>query len=534
MKKNQLLSALLFCSIGAFAQNVTIGEREFAAHPSAILEIQSTDKGVLIPRLTLEQRNKVLVNSASVGLLIYQIDNTPGFYFYDGAAWKFLSNPPSQLEDLAKVATTGDYDDLINKPELFSGNYADLTGIPAVFDSNYFALKNLPNIRDSIIMYGFDGDYQSLSNRPNFHAVAISGNYADLENKPELFSGDYADLIGIPAVFDSNYFALKNLPNIRDSIIVYGFDGDYQNLSNTPNFHAVAISGNYDDLLNKPAIPSTPEDISAAPASHSHTIANVVGLQEVLDGKANTSHGNHVPTPQTLNNTVFLRNDNTWQAVTPANIGAVANNDHRLSNARPADGGHAESANYASEAKWAYYADEAKWAESADESKWADYAESANFASLAERVKFPLIIQEVGSSGRTSNYDGSIARTIEILGQESGTWTPIAVNGTIAHFENCRWHRVGNRMYISGRIRFSNSSNNIIQSVSGLPRMPKHNTEIISGNIFLLHIEEDGRPLHGISNNGYMYVTNFGNGILHVQGIGNSFTEFVINGSYEI
>lgn len=39
---------------------------------------------------------------------------------------------------------------------------------------------------------------------------------------------------------------------------------------------------------------------------------------------AAASHGNHVPTTQTANNAVFLRNDNTWQTVTPANIGAAA------------------------------------------------------------------------------------------------------------------------------------------------------------------------------------------------------------------
>ena len=39
------------------------------------------------------------------------------------------------------------------------------------------------------------------------------------------------------------------------------------------------------------------------------------------------SHGNHVPTTQTANNAKFLRNDNTWQTVTPANIGAAAS-DH--------------------------------------------------------------------------------------------------------------------------------------------------------------------------------------------------------------
>ena len=41
-------------------------------------------------------------------------------------------------------------------------------------------------------------------------------------------------------------------------------------------------------------------------------------------GAAAKSHGYHVPTPETANNAKFLRNDNTWQTVTPANIGAAA------------------------------------------------------------------------------------------------------------------------------------------------------------------------------------------------------------------
>lgn len=47
-------------------------------------------------------------------------------------------------------------------------------------------------------------------------------------------------------------------------------------------------------------------------------------LQANIDKKANSSHGNHVPTTQTASNSVFLRNDNTWATVTPANIGAAA------------------------------------------------------------------------------------------------------------------------------------------------------------------------------------------------------------------
>ena len=47
------------------------------------------------------------------------------------------------------------------------------------------------------------------------------------------------------------------------------------------------------------------------------------------NGKANASHGNHVPATQTANNKKFLRCDNTWQDVTPGNIGAAAlEHDH--------------------------------------------------------------------------------------------------------------------------------------------------------------------------------------------------------------
>ena len=41
------------------------------------------------------------------------------------------------------------------------------------------------------------------------------------------------------------------------------------------------------------------------------------------DDYAAKSHGNHVPTTQTASNKVFLRNDNTWQTITPENIGAA-------------------------------------------------------------------------------------------------------------------------------------------------------------------------------------------------------------------
>ena len=76
----------------------------------------------------------------------------------------------------------------------------------------------------------------------------------------------------------------------------------------------------------------TPANIGAAASVHSHNDlyyteteidSKVTTLNGLIDGKADKSHGNHVPTTQTANNAVFLRNDNTWQTVTPDNIGAA-------------------------------------------------------------------------------------------------------------------------------------------------------------------------------------------------------------------
>src|SRR5215831_6330181 len=52
---------------------------------SSLLEIKSTSKGLLISRMTQTQRNAIA--SPATGLLIYQTNATPGFYYYNGTAW---------------------------------------------------------------------------------------------------------------------------------------------------------------------------------------------------------------------------------------------------------------------------------------------------------------------------------------------------------------------------------------------------------------------------------------------------------------
>ena len=54
-----------------------------------MLDIKSNDGGLLIPRMTLAERN-VITNPAT-GLMIYQTDNIPGFYYNSGTRASFYN-----------------------------------------------------------------------------------------------------------------------------------------------------------------------------------------------------------------------------------------------------------------------------------------------------------------------------------------------------------------------------------------------------------------------------------------------------------
>lgn len=68
-----------------FPANGSAGIGTTTPDASSILEMKSTTQGMLVPRMTKAQRDAIA--SPATGLLIYQTDNTPAFYYYSGSAW---------------------------------------------------------------------------------------------------------------------------------------------------------------------------------------------------------------------------------------------------------------------------------------------------------------------------------------------------------------------------------------------------------------------------------------------------------------
>lgn len=68
-----------------YAQNMSINDNGNPPDNSAMLDITSNSKGLLIPRMTQALRNAI--GSPATGLMIYQTNNTPGYYYYNGSSW---------------------------------------------------------------------------------------------------------------------------------------------------------------------------------------------------------------------------------------------------------------------------------------------------------------------------------------------------------------------------------------------------------------------------------------------------------------
>lgn len=85
--KKLIFSLLLALPIITFSQ---VGIGTTSPDASASLEITDNTKGILTPRMTLTERNGIL--TPATGLLIYQTNNSPGFYYYNGTAWVSLAS----------------------------------------------------------------------------------------------------------------------------------------------------------------------------------------------------------------------------------------------------------------------------------------------------------------------------------------------------------------------------------------------------------------------------------------------------------
>lgn len=80
---------LAFFSVPCIAQNIGINATGAAPNASAMLDVTSTTKGMLIPRMTTAQRTTI--PAPATGLTVYD-NTTSSFWYYDGLSWLEMLN----------------------------------------------------------------------------------------------------------------------------------------------------------------------------------------------------------------------------------------------------------------------------------------------------------------------------------------------------------------------------------------------------------------------------------------------------------
>jgi hypothetical protein len=99
--------AFLWMAIASFAQ-VGINSDSSVPDNSAMLDVKSTTKGMLMPRMTSTLR--MAIGNPVNGLMVYQTDGTSGVYFYNGSIWQRIGETDGSETKVtagANVTVTG-------------------------------------------------------------------------------------------------------------------------------------------------------------------------------------------------------------------------------------------------------------------------------------------------------------------------------------------------------------------------------------------------------------------------------------------
>ena len=257
MKKFLLLlkTVFIFTVVNA-QQGVAINTDGSNSHNSAMLDIKSNSKGILIPRMTAAQKNAI--TSPAAGLLIYQNDGTVGFYYYSGSAWMPLSS--AAAGPLTGWATTGNNatDSSIN----FIGTADNQPLIGKVNNEQVFRFsKNMHvalagyqagknNTGDYNTFYGYQAGMSNTTGDGNLfvgHAGLVNttgrqnlflGNYNGNSNT----TGSYNQFIG----FQSGQYNSTGSENTFS-----GYQSGQSNTTGTQNHFSGMYSGNNNTTGNQ-------------------------------------------------------------------------------------------------------------------------------------------------------------------------------------------------------------------------------------------------------------------------------------------
>ncbi|MEZ4874826.1 MAG: hypothetical protein R2793_05095 [Flavobacteriaceae bacterium] len=251
MRNSCLLFIGLLFGITLSAQ---VGINTTTPDASASLDIESTNSGILIPRMTEAQKNTIA--APATGLLIYQTDGTdPGFYFYNGTAWDYLTaNGAKEINDLSDGNTS--YNSLFLGDGIAASATAGSNSNIAIGD---IALRRLtdgdfnvaigPGASENIrtgsnnISIGLSAMSRNRTGNDNIGIGNYSGLNSDIAASGNIFIGTWA---GFNEFSGSNKLYIENSAAGPTAALIYGeFDNNFLRVNGTLEVNDQLQVGNY-------------------------------------------------------------------------------------------------------------------------------------------------------------------------------------------------------------------------------------------------------------------------------------------------
>lgn len=179
-------ACLLTASVNA---QVKIGDNPNTINANSLLELESTNKGFLPPRIALNSTASIapLTGTVTPGMMVYSTGGTvaDGYYYWNGTAWRLVAT--SELNTVTKSATT-----TLTKTETFVLASNDITlTLPAVTASDNglsITVKHVGSHTDLVTVKGNSGatiDQDTMAKLTRYVGqtyVANGGNWV-IKNK---------------------------------------------------------------------------------------------------------------------------------------------------------------------------------------------------------------------------------------------------------------------------------------------------------------------------------------------------------------
>jgi len=186
-----------------FEQPTSINQDGAIPHGSAILDLKSTDKGLLIPRMTTVQRSAI---TGTEGLMVYDT-TSDSFWYHNGSTWSEIGSGAFEIVNNV-VRSTGDHgvDDFVFGDSELPQNGQNIT------ESLFFFDRSKGAFRTGELSNSSSWASDSLG-RASFGAgqnVLAKGDFSSALGSNTMARGDYSTALG------------EGTQSIRDHSLVIG------------------------------------------------------------------------------------------------------------------------------------------------------------------------------------------------------------------------------------------------------------------------------------------------------------------------